>query len=113
MAGTPDAGKTAIFTKVRIKTRVSFGGIYLTPSHNHFIQLAYDQLTPTHSSLTTNASLLTLTEDGSSSATVKLIDVPGHARLRDKLQSALKETDDVVFVIDVAAIQKNGAEVTE
>ncbi|KAJ9101728.1 hypothetical protein QFC21_003067 [Naganishia friedmannii] len=93
LAGAPDAGKTTIFSA-----------------------LAFQQQPQTHTSLSSSSSLITVPSSTSSSdTTLSLIDLPGHRRMREQAQQALRDPKlkGVVFVVDVAALIRNGAMVAE
>ncbi|KAI8989680.1 P-loop containing nucleoside triphosphate hydrolase protein [Trametes punicea] len=87
LAGYSDAGKTAILTT-----------------------LAYRQTLPTHASMQTNASLVALS---SSHKTLRIIDVPGHPRIRGQFQEYLPEAKAIAFVVDASTVSRNGAAVAE
>ncbi|KAI0672969.1 P-loop containing nucleoside triphosphate hydrolase protein [Trametes maxima] len=87
LAGCPDAGKTAILTS-----------------------LAYRQTLPTHASMQTNTSLVALP---SGHKTLRVIDVPGHPRIRNQLQDHLPNAKAVAFVVDASTVSRNGAAVAE
>lgn len=44
---------------------------------------------------------------------MRLVDLPGHPRLRDVVKSQLREADAVVFVVDVQGIVRNAGQVAE
>ncbi|KAI0647312.1 signal recognition particle receptor beta subunit-domain-containing protein [Trametes meyenii] len=87
LAGCPDAGKTAILTS-----------------------LAYQQTLPTHASMQTNTSLVALPL---SHKTLRLIDVPGHPRIRGQIQDHLPNAKGIAFVVDASTVSRNGAAVAE
>ncbi|KAF8163628.1 signal recognition particle receptor beta subunit-domain-containing protein [Crassisporium funariophilum] len=86
LVGPPDAGKTAILS-----------------------QLVYSQTMPTQISMQTNTSIVTLP----SKKAIKLIDVPGHPRLRDQFQEHLADTKVVGFVVDTSTVSRNAPAVAE
>ncbi|KAF8447562.1 hypothetical protein L210DRAFT_2803493 [Boletus edulis BED1] len=86
LVGPPDAGKTAILSN-----------------------LAYSQTLPSHTSLQTNSVHMTL----SPSKMLRVIDVPGHPRIRDQFREHLKDGNVVVFVVDCSTISRNGSVVAE
>jgi signal recognition particle receptor subunit beta len=45
--------------------------------------------------------------------TVRLVDMAGHARLRDEVSAAVADADAVVFVVDVTGVVRNAASVAE
>lgn len=86
IVGPSDAGKTALHST-----------------------LAFGRALPTHTSIQANSTLYT-TEQG---RTLRLVDIPGHPRLRDQFTDHLADTAGVVFVVDSATISRNGAAVAE
>ncbi|KAJ9116933.1 hypothetical protein QFC22_004591 [Naganishia vaughanmartiniae] len=93
LAGAPDAGKTTIFSA-----------------------LAFQQQPQTHTSLTSSSSIITVPSSTSSGdMALTLVDLPGHRRMREQTQRALRDPKfkGVVFVVDVAALIRNGAMVAE
>ncbi|KAL7283595.1 hypothetical protein ACG7TL_003030 [Trametes sanguinea] len=87
LAGYADAGKTAILTT-----------------------LAYQQTLPTHASMQTNAALVALP---SSRKAIRVIDVPGHPRIRGQFQEHMSEAKALAFVVDSSTVSRNGAAVAE
>ena len=73
-------------------------------------QLAFHQPLPTHASLQTNSSLITLPNVKQS---VQAVDVPGHPRIRIQYQEYLNDAKAVVFVVDASTVSRNGAAVAE
>ncbi|KAF8809019.1 hypothetical protein BYT27DRAFT_7094898 [Phlegmacium glaucopus] len=86
LVGPPDGGKTAILS-----------------------QLAYSQTLPTQTSMQTNISTMTL----SSNKSIRLIDIPGHPRLRDQFQDHLSDAKAVGFVVDTNSVSRNAPAVAE
>ncbi|EDR03194.1 uncharacterized protein LACBIDRAFT_295266 [Laccaria bicolor S238N-H82] len=86
LVGPPDAGKTAIFSK-----------------------LVYSQYLPTHTSLQTNQSVFSL----SNKKQTMIIDVPGHPRLRDQFQEHLVDSKAIAFVVDSSTVSRNAPVVAE
>ncbi|KAF9014097.1 signal recognition particle receptor beta subunit-domain-containing protein [Cyathus striatus] len=87
LVGPSDAGKTALLS-----------------------QLVYKQTLPTYTSLQTNSSLLSL-DDGKK--VVKIVDVPGHPRIRDQFREYLADAKVIAFVVDASTVSRNGAAVAE
>jgi len=85
--GPPDAGKTAILST-----------------------LVYGQTLPTHTSLQINSSVCTLP---SLRKTLRVIDVPGHPRVRDQFQEHLPASKAVIFVVDANTLSRTGPAVAE
>jgi len=85
--GPSDAGKTAILSA-----------------------LAFRQSLPTHASLQTNASLVTFP---GTKKTLRVVDVPGHPRIRHQYREHFSEANAVVFVVDSSTVSRNGAAVAE
>ncbi|KAF4576696.1 hypothetical protein EYR36_000708 [Pleurotus pulmonarius] len=87
LVGCQDAGKTAILST-----------------------LVYKQTLPTHASLQTNQSIVSLSPQGKS---IRALDVPGHPRVRDQYKDFLPDAGAIAFVIDASTISRNGATVAE
>jgi len=87
LIGPPDAGKTAILST-----------------------LAYGQTLPTHTSLQTNSSVCTLP---TLKQALRIVDVPGHPRVRDQFQEYLPDAKAVIFVADASTVSRNGPAVAE
>lgn len=62
----------------------------------------------THTS--TVASESTVSLDGKN---VRVVDLAGHARLRDQVTQRIGSADAVVFVVDVVGLVRNAASVAE
>jgi len=60
--------------------------------------------------LQTNSSTLALPER---KKTIRVVDIPGHPRIRDQFQEYLDDAKAVVFVVDASTISRNGAAVAE
>ncbi|KAG9001570.1 hypothetical protein FRB94_004661 [Tulasnella sp. JGI-2019a] len=93
LVGPSDAGKSAIFSA-----------------------LAYDYVLPSHTSLQANgAQILLPFEDPSSpnATALRVVDVPGHPRLRAKFSEYMDDTRAIVFVVDAGTVARNGAAVAE
>uniref|UniRef100_A0A8H7Y2X6 Signal recognition particle receptor subunit beta n=2 Tax=Psilocybe cubensis TaxID=181762 RepID=A0A8H7Y2X6_PSICU len=86
LVGPPDAGKTSILS-----------------------QLAYSQTLPTQTSMQINSAGVTLSQ----SKSIRVVDVPGHARLRNQFEEYLPETKVVGFVVDASTISRNAPAVAE
>ncbi|KAF7967204.1 hypothetical protein HWV62_35119 [Athelia sp. TMB] len=86
LVGPPDSGKTAILST-----------------------LVYKQTLPTHTSLQSNSSVVELTP----SKTLRIVDVPGHPRVRDQFQEYLSDAKAVAFVVDTSTVSRNGPAVAE
>ncbi|KAL0578687.1 hypothetical protein V5O48_003307 [Marasmius crinis-equi] len=87
LVGPSEAGKTAIMS-----------------------ELVYGQTVPTHTSLQTNVSLMSV---AGKKNPVKVVDVPGHPRIRDQFRDYLSEAKGIVFVADSNLVSRNGAAVAE
>ncbi|KAK7054657.1 hypothetical protein VNI00_003120 [Paramarasmius palmivorus] len=87
LVGAPDAGKTAILS-----------------------ELVYGQTVPTHTSLQTNVSLLNAP---GKKHPMRVVDIPGHPRIRDQFKEFLDDAKAVVFVVDANTVSRNGAAVAE
>jgi len=86
LVGLPDSGKTAILSN-----------------------LAYNQTLPSHASLQTNSVQMAL----SPTQTLRVIDVPGHPRIRDQFREHLSDAKAIAFVVDCSTISRNGSAVAE
>ncbi|KAF5358154.1 hypothetical protein D9756_001314 [Leucocoprinus leucothites] len=86
LLGAPDAGKTSLMTA-----------------------LVYDQSIPTHTSMQTNYSVYA----PSPNKTFRVVDVPGHPRIRNQFQEHLLNAKAIAFVVDASTISRNGAAVAE
>lgn len=106
LVGPPDSGKTAILSTVS-SPHASL--LKLNISDGSKDQLAYDRTLPSHTSLQTNSAQMTL----SSTQTLRVIDVPGHPRIRDQFREHLKDAKAVAFVVDCSTISRNGSAVAE
>ncbi|KAK1924738.1 signal recognition particle receptor beta subunit-domain-containing protein [Papiliotrema laurentii] len=92
LVGPSDAGKTALFA-----------------------QLSQNVYPPTHTSVQSSTATVPLASPDEPSVTkpVKLVDLPGHPRLRDEIHASLPDASAVVFVVDIAAVVRNAAAVAE
>ncbi|WVW83319.1 hypothetical protein I302_105338 [Kwoniella bestiolae CBS 10118] len=92
LIGPSDGGKTSIFTKL---------------VHNTHIQ--------THTSIQPSITTFPLNSpfDDGQSKLIKLVDLPGHPRLKDELKKYVREASAVVFVVDIQALVRNSAAVAE
>jgi signal recognition particle receptor subunit beta len=70
----------------------------------------YKQTLPTVMSLQTNSSVIPLT--GSKKA-IRIVDVPGHPRIRDQFRDYLPTAKAIAFVVDSSTVSRNGAIVAE
>ncbi|KAF9227499.1 hypothetical protein BS17DRAFT_773882 [Gyrodon lividus] len=86
LLGPPDSGKTAIMSN-----------------------LAYNQTLPSHTSLQTNSTQVVL----SPNKTLRVIDVPGHPRIRDQFREHLGDAKAIAFVVDSSTISRNASVVAE
>jgi len=87
LLGSSDAGKTAILST-----------------------LVYKQTLHTHTSMQTNSAVVALPL---THKTLRLIDVPGHPRLRDQYREHLPEAKAVAFIVDASTISRVGPAVAE
>ncbi|EIW85089.1 hypothetical protein CONPUDRAFT_117571 [Coniophora puteana RWD-64-598 SS2] len=86
LVGLPDGGKTTIFSA-----------------------LTFNQALPSHMSLQANSSNVT----ASSGKTVRVVDIPGHPRIRDQFREHLQDLRGIMFVVDSNSVSRNGAAVAE
>ncbi|KAH9945895.1 P-loop containing nucleoside triphosphate hydrolase protein [Epithele typhae] len=87
LAGCSDGGKTAILST-----------------------LVYKQTLPTHTSMHTNVAQVTLSEKNKA---LRLIDIPGHPRIRDQLSEYMPHAKAIAFVVDASTISRNCPAVAE
>ncbi|KAJ6502381.1 P-loop containing nucleoside triphosphate hydrolase protein [Mycena sanguinolenta] len=87
LVGPPDAGKTAILST-----------------------LVYNQTLPTHTSLQTNVSTVTLP---AVKKTLTVVDIPGHPRIRDQVSEYIGDAKAIAFVVDASTVSRNGPAVAE
>ncbi|KAJ7063491.1 P-loop containing nucleoside triphosphate hydrolase protein [Mycena amicta] len=87
LVGPPDGGKTAILST-----------------------LVYNQPLPTHTSLQTNSSVITLP---SAKKTLSVVDIPGHPRIRNQIDEYISDAKAIAFVVDVSTVSRNGPAVAE
>ncbi|KAK8869965.1 hypothetical protein IAR55_000535 [Kwoniella newhampshirensis] len=92
LVGPSDGGKTSLFTKL--------------------VQGVYPQ---THTSVVPSVTTFTLPSpyDDGQTKQIRLVDLPGHPRLRDELKKRIKDASAVVFVVDIQGIVRNSSGVTE
>lgn len=86
LVGSPDAGKTAILTA-----------------------LVYKQPLPTNTSLQSNSATFNLRD----SRVERLVDIPGHPRIRSQFREFIPLAKAVVFVVDSSTVARIGASVAE
>ncbi|KAG6906096.1 hypothetical protein DXG01_015952 [Tephrocybe rancida] len=87
LVGPPDAGKTAILSA-----------------------LVYGVALPTHTSLQSNSAAVELS---SPKKTIRVVDIPGHPRIRDQFREHLDDAKVIAFVVDASTVSRNGAVVAE
>lgn len=58
-------------------------------------------------------STVALPSDDEKPKVVRLVDLAGHARLRDQVGQHVETADGVVFVVDVVALVRNAAAAAE
>ncbi|WWC61303.1 uncharacterized protein I303_103884 [Kwoniella dejecticola CBS 10117] len=92
LVGPSDGGKTSIFANL---------------VHNTYPQ--------THTSIQPSITTFPFASpyDDGRSKQVKLVDIPGHPRLRDELKKHIKDASTVVFVVDIQALVRNSAAIAE
>ena len=74
------------------------------------VQLVSGQALPTHTSLQTNTSVVSLS---GTSKSVLAVDVPGHPRIRDQFHEHLPDAKAVAFIVDASTISRSGPAVAE
>ncbi|TYJ54753.1 hypothetical protein B9479_004601 [Cryptococcus floricola] len=78
--------------------------------------LAFNTHLPTHTSIISSSSTFSLSSpfaDDGHSKQVRLVDLPGHPRLRDEVKKYEAEAAAVVFVVDIQGVIRNGSGVAE
>lgn len=76
--------------------------------------MVFNQVLPSHTSMQTNVSIMTLpSSEKQQSRSIKLIDIPGHPRLRHHFDEYIDDAKAIAFVVDVTTIARNGAAVAE
>ncbi|KAL1411214.1 hypothetical protein Q8F55_002165 [Vanrija albida] len=90
LVGPPDSGKTAIFAK-----------------------LSQDERPFTHTSLVPSISTIDIPGSGGRSKQARIVDLAGHARLREEVSKHINDADAAVFVVDIVALVRNAAAVAE
>jgi len=88
--GPSDAGKTAITSS-----------------------LTFHQALPTHTSLQVNETQVTFSSPTSKEQTLRIVDVPGHPRVRSQFSKYLGDAKGVVFVVDTSSVTRNGPVIAE
>ncbi|KAF9469424.1 signal recognition particle receptor beta subunit-domain-containing protein [Collybia nuda] len=86
LLGAPDSGKTTILST-----------------------LHYGQALQTHTSLQMNVSLVSLSDK----KTIRIVDIPGHPRVRDQFREHLDDAKAIVFAVDSSTISRTGPAVAE
>lgn len=76
---------------------------------NYSKQLSYGKSLPTQTSMQMNSSSVVLSPQRS----MRVIDIPGHPRLRTQFHEHLSEARAIAFVVDASSISRNGAAVAE
>lgn len=104
LVGYPDSGKTAIFSTVSFAALLCWNATDGVED-----QFAYKQTLPSHMSLQTNSTVVAL----SASKALRVVDVPGHPRIRDQFRDHLGVAKAIVFVVDASTISRNGHAVAE
>ncbi|WVQ71429.1 hypothetical protein IAR50_000966 [Cryptococcus sp. DSM 104548] len=95
LVGPADGGKTSLFSKLAFNTHL-----------------------PTHTSIIPSTSTFSLSSPFSDSShgkskQIKLVDLPGHPRLRDEVKKYEGEAAGVVFVVDIQGVTRNASGVAE
>ena len=72
--------------------------------------LAFGQNIPTHVSYQTNTALYTIPDTKN---TLRVVDIPGHPRIRDQFRDYLPESKAIVYVVDASTISRNGPAAAE
>lgn len=83
---------------------------YPSDSKLDYVQLAYGETPLTHTSLQPNVAVYSFPQ---SKKTIRLVDIPGHPRLRDQFQNHITNAKAIAFVVDANSISRNGAAIAE
>ncbi|KZS92973.1 hypothetical protein SISNIDRAFT_549998 [Sistotremastrum niveocremeum HHB9708] len=105
----------AVYVYTRLKSRVKASDILILGASDAgktaiLSSLVYDHALPTHTSLQTNFSVVALPN---AKRPWRVVDVPGHPRMRDQFREFLPQAKAVVFVVDVSTVARNGLLVAE
>lgn len=104
LVGPLDAGKTAILSTVRMLVP----DIRATIDGNRCLKLAYKQTLPSHTSMQSNSAVVPLAQK-----TLRIIDIPGHPRIRDQFREHMQDARGIVFVVDASTVARAGPAVAE
>ena len=74
------------------------------------MKLVHGTYPQTHTSVVLSSTVISL---DNSSRQVRLVDMPGHPRLRDEVKKRIPEADAVVFVVDIVGLVRNAATIAE
>lgn len=77
------------------------------------LQLTEDENPVSHTSLVPSITTVALPSADGDTKAVTLVDVPGHARLRDQVCKLLPDSTAVVFVVDIVSLVRNASSVAE
>ena len=107
LMGPSDGGKTSLFAKVGVLTSASYDTL--------IEQLAHDSFLQTHTSVIASSSTFTLSDpsQGGRAKAVRIVDLPGHPRLKDEGLKQVKDGVAVVFVVDIVGVVRNAGAIAE
>ncbi|KAG6815795.1 hypothetical protein H0H87_011239 [Tephrocybe sp. NHM501043] len=103
LVGPPDAGKTAILSAVCPL-------LLLPTASTDPPQLVHGTALPTHTSLQANSSALELSAP---KKPIRVVDIPGHPRIRDQFRDHLPDAKAIAFVVDASTVSRNAPAVAE
>lgn len=75
-------------------------------------QLTQDVYPQTLTSTTPSVTTFTL-KDEFSSKQIRLVDLPGHPRLKDEFKKYVDDASAVIFVVDIVALVRNAGPIAE
>ena len=73
-------------------------------------QLVYNQTLPTQTSMQTNSAVISIPD---TRKTIRIVDVPGHPRVRHQFKESLDDAKAIAFVVDASTVSRSGAAVAE
>jgi len=76
-------------------------------------QLTQDVYPQTQTSTTPSITSFALTDEDGRSKHIRLVDLPGHPRLKDEVTKYINEAAAVIFVVDIVALVRNAVAVAE
>ena len=114
LVGSTDAGKTSLFASV------CFGVLIVNISNPQeeelmAVQISQKEYPQTHTSVQPSVSIFPFKNPSDPKETrwMRLVDLPGHPRLRDEAQKHMENVSSVIFVVDIVAVVRNANTVAE